>query len=125
MSISDCAKNDIYKRYDTGEPHPLDGCRTRIVGYVDPITRWQMYRLDEDAVQPESGSKERAYYDPEKAKLQRDRWVEKAKEDLSEIECNREHYANELFPEPPPTHPDDEEPWRYSLPDLSVCLGRA
>eukprot|EP00965_Chrysotila_dentata_P166530 5498219-Pleurochrysis_carterae.AAC.1 len=68
-----------------------------------------MYRLDEDAVQPEPGSKKRAFYDPEKAKLQRDQWIEQAKEDL-EIECNREHYADELFPEPPPTHPDDEEP---------------
>eukprot|EP00965_Chrysotila_dentata_P035602 1184959-Pleurochrysis_carterae.AAC.2 len=43
-----------------------------------------------------------------KARLQRDRWVEEAKEDL-EIECNREHYADELFPGPPPTHSDDEE----------------
>eukprot|EP00965_Chrysotila_dentata_P129626 4285357-Pleurochrysis_carterae.AAC.1 len=29
-TISDCAKDDNYRRYDTGEPHPLDGCRTRI-----------------------------------------------------------------------------------------------
>eukprot|EP00965_Chrysotila_dentata_P182629 6030423-Pleurochrysis_carterae.AAC.1 len=44
----------MYRRYDTGEPHPLDGGKTYIVGYVDPVTRWQMYRLDEDAAQPES-----------------------------------------------------------------------
>eukprot|EP00965_Chrysotila_dentata_P047605 1578614-Pleurochrysis_carterae.AAC.1 len=68
-----------------------------------------MYRLDEDAVQPEAGGPERAYYDPAKAKLQRDCWIKEAKEDL-EIECNREHYADELFPELPPEHPDDEEP---------------
>eukprot|EP00965_Chrysotila_dentata_P220527 6191833-Pleurochrysis_carterae.AAC.1 len=68
-----------------------------------------MYRLDEDVVQPESGGTERAFYDPEQARSQRDCWIEEAKENI-EIECNREHYADELFPEPPPTHPDDEEP---------------
>eukprot|EP00965_Chrysotila_dentata_P175484 5792631-Pleurochrysis_carterae.AAC.1 len=64
-----------------------------------------MYRLDEDAVQPEPGGTERAYYDPDKAKEQRKRWIEEAKEDL-DIEYNREFYADELFPKPPPSHPD-------------------
>eukprot|EP00965_Chrysotila_dentata_P166918 5511670-Pleurochrysis_carterae.AAC.1 len=76
----------MYRRYDTSEPHPLDGGKSYIVGYVDPVTRLQMYRLDEDAVQPEEGVGQ-AYYDQAAAKQQRDRWVEEAKEDL-EIECN-------------------------------------
>eukprot|EP00965_Chrysotila_dentata_P008682 282469-Pleurochrysis_carterae.AAC.2 len=66
-----------------------------------------MYRLDENAVQPEGTG--RAYYDHEGAKRQRERWIEEAKEDLA-VECNRERYADELFPKPPPTHPDDDEP---------------
>eukprot|EP00965_Chrysotila_dentata_P239246 6202987-Pleurochrysis_carterae.AAC.3 len=34
-TTSDNAKKDAYRRYDTGEPHPLDGEASRIVGYVD------------------------------------------------------------------------------------------
>eukprot|EP00965_Chrysotila_dentata_P121877 4028443-Pleurochrysis_carterae.AAC.1 len=67
-----------------------------------------MFRLDEDVVQPESKEDAAAYHDPEKAKAQRERWIEEAKEDL-EIECDREHFADEPFPEPPPSHPDSEE----------------
>eukprot|EP00965_Chrysotila_dentata_P071196 2352488-Pleurochrysis_carterae.AAC.1 len=67
-----------------------------------------MFRLDEDVVQPESMGDTAAYYDPEKAKEQRERWVAEAKEDL-EIEYEREHFADEPFPELPPSHPDSEE----------------
>eukprot|EP00965_Chrysotila_dentata_P169670 5600779-Pleurochrysis_carterae.AAC.1 len=68
-NLSDLAKQDDYSRYDTGEPHPLDGDGAILVAYIDPKTQWQMYRYDKDVVQPENGKQ--AYYDPEAAAAQR------------------------------------------------------
>eukprot|EP00965_Chrysotila_dentata_P002870 93216-Pleurochrysis_carterae.AAC.1 len=65
-----------------------------------------MYRYDEDVVQPENGMQ--AYYDPEAAAAQRARWLAD-KRAAAAREAEREHYADEMFPEPPPWHPDDLE----------------
>eukprot|EP00965_Chrysotila_dentata_P012140 398139-Pleurochrysis_carterae.AAC.3 len=104
---SDYAKRDAYRRYDTGEPHPLDGEASYIVGYVESTTRWQMYRYDKDALQPENGRKAR--FDSAAATEQRDRWVAAALEAL-ELEAKSERYADDLFPEPYPSDPAEEEP---------------
>eukprot|EP00965_Chrysotila_dentata_P084915 2802844-Pleurochrysis_carterae.AAC.1 len=68
-NLCDRAKEDAYSRYDTDEPHPLDCDGAILVAYIDPKTQWQMYRYDEDVVQPENGKQ--AYYDPEAAAAQR------------------------------------------------------
>eukprot|EP00965_Chrysotila_dentata_P005860 192687-Pleurochrysis_carterae.AAC.1 len=74
-----------------------------------------MYRYDEDAVQPENGNKAR--YDPDAAIAQRDRWVASALEAL-QLEAISERYADDLFPEPYPSDPDEGEP-SGSFSDLS------
>eukprot|EP00965_Chrysotila_dentata_P025096 832153-Pleurochrysis_carterae.AAC.1 len=89
-----------------GEPHPTDGEATRIVGYVDSSTRCQMYRHDEDAVQPENGGVAR--YDPAAAAERRGRWVAAAREAL-ELEASGERHAHISFPEPCPSDSDEEE----------------
>eukprot|EP00965_Chrysotila_dentata_P167409 5528015-Pleurochrysis_carterae.AAC.1 len=67
-----------------------------------------MYCYDEDALQPENGNKAR--YDPAAAIEQRNRWVAAALEGL-ELEANSERYADDLFPEPYPSDPDEEKPF--------------
>eukprot|EP00965_Chrysotila_dentata_P058060 1925071-Pleurochrysis_carterae.AAC.2 len=93
-SIGDCAKNDAYSRYDTGEPHPFDG--GRCIASARTLSSRRMAARLTTIVRAA-------------AVQQWDRWVAEAKEDL-ELEPNREHHADELFPEPLPMHPDDEEP---------------
>eukprot|EP00965_Chrysotila_dentata_P239245 6202987-Pleurochrysis_carterae.AAC.2 len=66
-----------------------------------------MYRYDEDAVQPENGNKAR--YDPAAATEPCDRWVAAALEAL-ELEANSKRCADDLFPEPYPSDPDEEKP---------------
>eukprot|EP00965_Chrysotila_dentata_P108764 3593105-Pleurochrysis_carterae.AAC.1 len=91
--------------YNTGEPHPLDDDSTLLDSYVDPATRWTMYRYKKDVVQPEDGKS--GYINAAEAVAQRDRW--RADElAAAEYERTREHYADEMFPEPPPVHPDDD-----------------
>eukprot|EP00965_Chrysotila_dentata_P168263 5556834-Pleurochrysis_carterae.AAC.1 len=104
MKLADYAKADDYKRYNTGEPHPLDGDGAFLVSYVDPETGWQMYRYDANAVQPENGNK--AYFDCDAAAEQRERWRLEELE-AAEYERNQERYADEMFLEPLPTHPDN------------------
>eukprot|EP00965_Chrysotila_dentata_P089206 2946067-Pleurochrysis_carterae.AAC.1 len=71
-----------------------------------------MYRYDEDVVQPESGKQ--AYYDPEAAAAQRARWL--ANERAAAARDVEQEYADEMFPEPPPWHPDDLESDPMSTP---------
>eukprot|EP00965_Chrysotila_dentata_P070676 2336911-Pleurochrysis_carterae.AAC.3 len=86
--------------------------------YIDPATSWLRYRYREDAVQPEGGKSE--YIDPAAAAKQRERW---RADELAEAEYEqtREHYADEMFPEPYPKYPDDDssvsEPWSDSNVD--------
>eukprot|EP00965_Chrysotila_dentata_P034971 1163580-Pleurochrysis_carterae.AAC.1 len=105
FATSDFAKRDAYRRYDTGEPHPTDGEANRIVGYIDSSTRWQMYRHDEDTVQPEDEGVAR--YDPAAAAEQRDRWVAAAREAL-ELEASGERRAHHTFTEPCLSNSDEE-----------------
>eukprot|EP00965_Chrysotila_dentata_P126330 4175402-Pleurochrysis_carterae.AAC.2 len=100
------AREDAYSRYDTGEPHSLDSDGAVLVGYVDPITRWQMYKFNDDYVQPKNGNAAR--YDPDAAAAQRKRGWKAAELAAAEEEFQRERYADEMFPEPPPKHPDNE-----------------
>eukprot|EP00965_Chrysotila_dentata_P261951 6214420-Pleurochrysis_carterae.AAC.3 len=74
-----------------------------LVGYIDPKTSWQMYRYDEDAVRPENGQK--GYYDPAACSAQHQRWLAEERAAAAR-EAEREHYADEMFPEPPPLQPD-------------------
>eukprot|EP00965_Chrysotila_dentata_P022308 737680-Pleurochrysis_carterae.AAC.2 len=104
-SLSDHAMEDGYSRYDTGEPHPIDGDGSYLVGYyIDRKTGWQMYRCDENAVQPENGNK--AYFDPAAAAAQRERWRIAELTAAKKLD-ERKAYADDIFSEAPPTHPDD------------------
>eukprot|EP00965_Chrysotila_dentata_P076622 2529734-Pleurochrysis_carterae.AAC.1 len=39
VSLKDHAKEDGYSRYDTSEPHPLDGDGVILTCHVDPVTQ--------------------------------------------------------------------------------------
>eukprot|EP00965_Chrysotila_dentata_P054845 1821302-Pleurochrysis_carterae.AAC.1 len=67
---------------------------------------WTMYRYKKDAVQPEGGK--RGYINAAEAVEQRERWrVDELA--AAGYEQTRERYADEMFPEPPPVHPDDDD----------------
>eukprot|EP00965_Chrysotila_dentata_P180688 5964022-Pleurochrysis_carterae.AAC.1 len=106
MSLSNYAKENLYSRYNTGEPHPLDDDSTLLEQFIDPTTRWTMYCYKADVVQPEDGKN--AYVNAEEADAQRERWHA---DELAavEYEQSRERYADDMFPEPPPVHPDDDD----------------
>eukprot|EP00965_Chrysotila_dentata_P179090 5914192-Pleurochrysis_carterae.AAC.1 len=71
--IINIAKADQFARYNTGEPHPYDPDGWVLIGYVDAVTGWQMYRYDETYLQSENGNP--GYFDPEAASKERKRWA--------------------------------------------------
>eukprot|EP00965_Chrysotila_dentata_P144582 4775750-Pleurochrysis_carterae.AAC.1 len=78
VPLAKYARDDVYSRYDTGEPHPLDNDGGILTCHVDPVTLWKVYRYDDNAVQPENG--QAAYYDPVAARAQRERWAAEERE---------------------------------------------
>eukprot|EP00965_Chrysotila_dentata_P044541 1480648-Pleurochrysis_carterae.AAC.1 len=40
VSLAKHARDDVYSRYDTGEPHPLDDDAI-LTCHVDPVTHWK------------------------------------------------------------------------------------
>eukprot|EP00965_Chrysotila_dentata_P076623 2529734-Pleurochrysis_carterae.AAC.2 len=74
-----------------------------------------MYRYDINAVQPENGNK--AYYDPAASAAQRECGAAEERA-TAEREKDSELYADAMFPEPPPPHPDD-----LTMPDESTRAG--
>eukprot|EP00965_Chrysotila_dentata_P073329 2422276-Pleurochrysis_carterae.AAC.1 len=70
MSLSNYAKENLFSRYNTGEPHPLDDDGALLEQFVDPTTRWTMYRYKAEVVQPKDGKD--AYVNAEEAIAQRE-----------------------------------------------------